>query len=77
MWNARCLFLLSVVALSFSQTERITEGGRFLVNSLPAGIYTIVISDHPKLGCVLARLVIRVTAGTPLDVVIRVPSLSR
>jgi len=55
----------------------ITEGGRFLLNSLPAGIYTIVISDHPKLGRVLARRVIRVTAGTPLDLVIRVPSLSR
>lgn len=55
----------------------ITEGGRFLLTSLPAGIYTIVISDHPKLGRVLARRVIRVTAGTPLDLVIRVPSLSR
>jgi hypothetical protein len=53
----------------------ITEGGRFLLTSLPAGIYTIVIRDRPQLGRVLARRVIRVPAETP-PLVVRIPSLS-
>jgi len=53
----------------------ITEGGRFLLTSLPADTYTIVIRNRPQLGHVLARRVIRVPAGTP-PLVIRIPSLS-
>lgn len=57
-------------------TGVINEGGRFLLTSLPEGTYTIVISDRPKLGRILARRVIRVTAGSSRDIVIRVPSIS-
>lgn len=50
----------------------LTEGGRFLLTSLPAGTYTIVISNRPQLGRILARRVIRVGVGNPPDLVIRV-----
>jgi hypothetical protein len=55
----------------------INEGGRFLLTNLPAGSYTVVVSDRPKPGHILARQVIRVATGNIAGLVIRVPSRSR
>lgn len=38
----------------------LNEGGRFLLTGLTPGVYTLVASDYPQLGRVLAERVIRV-----------------
>jgi hypothetical protein len=51
----------------------IVDGGRFLLTSLPAGSYTIVVHDQRQLGRVLARRVVAVTTANVTGVVITVP----
>jgi hypothetical protein len=50
----------------------LNEGGRFLLTGLPAGSYTVLISDRPKPGRVLARRVIHVSARSTVPIVITV-----
>jgi hypothetical protein len=67
------------VALSLrsdvSSAGLINEGGRFLLTSLPSGLYTLVAADQPKIGRVLAERVILVR-GNMEGVVITVPAPS-
>lgn len=53
---------LSVSADSWSAAV-LNEGGRFLLTSLPAGVYTLTVRDHPQLGRELARRAIHVKAS--------------
>jgi len=70
--------LLSDVAIALEgdswSAGVLNEGGRFLLTNLPAGSYTLVISDRPRLGRVLARRVIAVVASNMAGIVITAPS---
>ena len=54
----------------------LSEGGRFLLTSLPPGAYTILVRDRPQFGRVLARRIVNVRAANVDGLVIAVgPSL--
>lgn len=56
---------------NWRSTGVINEGGRFLLTNLLAGTYTLVLTDRPQPGRVLARQVIQVPAGKPATITLR------